>query len=582
MASKFWKKYRYEQSSDETWYDEESYLSFILNQVTDMRVKVERENSIHNMQVHDDIAFAAASMNLSDERRTFEEACKDPNWLKSMEEEIKSLLDNNTWTLSDLPSGRKVVKNKWVFKQKSDGRLKSRLVAKGFTQVFGVDYEETWSPVGRKPSLNLLIWYVVQTSYCWKQMDVDTAFLNSYLDEEIYMSQPLGFEDGSSKVCRLLKSIYGLKQASRSWYSTLRDFLESQNLKRSRLDPCVYFANKLIVFVYVDDLFIAGESQEIVNNFSDSLKIRFKMKDLGVPKKLLGFTLTEISQGVHLSGSEIIEELLVRFQMDASKIVSTPMDANHILSPNESTCSHELRSNYQSAVGSLLYIANTFRPDISYAVSVLSQFTQNPSEEHWRGVKRLLRYLNGTRNYGLTFQRKIDGSNQELVGYTDADFASCHTRRSRTGYVFLVGESPIVWSSRKQPVISLSTCESEFYALTEGGKEAIHLSRLMWEFLNHQPCVDGMKLSPVKLLCDNQSTIFVSKNPAEHRNMKHVDLRYKWIQERVESGDFKIAYVSTKQQIADIFTKALTKEVFERLRSYLVKDIQSQGTAREC
>ena len=170
------------------------------------------------------------------EPSTFEEAMKDPAWLESMRQEMKSLLDNKTWILVDLPKGRKIVKNKWVYKIKSDGRLKSRLVAKGFTQVFGVDFDETWSPVGRRASLKLLIWFVLRNNWSWKQMDVDTAFLNSNLDEEIYMQQPKGFDDGSRKACRLLKSIYGLKQASRAWYLTLKEFLESQSLKRSRVN----------------------------------------------------------------------------------------------------------------------------------------------------------------------------------------------------------------------------------------------------------------------------------------------------------------------------------------------------------
>jgi hypothetical protein len=217
-------------------------------------------------------------------------------------------------------------------------------------------------------------------------------------------------------------------------------------------------------------------------------------------------------------------------------------------------------------MGSLLYIANTFRPDIAYAVSVLSQFTGNPSEEHWRGVKRILRYLQGTRSYGLLISKESSTSSL-LKGFTDADFAACFTRRSRTGYAFFVGSSMVSWCSRKQNVVALSTCEAEYYALTEGGKEAIHLKRLLWEIKNQQPLPDDEVLDMVTLFCDNQSTIFVSKNPAEHKMMKHVDLRYKWIQEKVEAKEFEIEYVSTKDQVADVFTKALTKDVFQRLRT---------------
>jgi hypothetical protein len=216
-------------------------------------------------------------------------------------------------------------------------------------------------------------------------------------------------------------------------------------------------------------------------------------------------------------------------------------------------------------IGSPLYIANSFRPDIAYAVSILSQFTSNPSEEHFREIKSILRYLNGTRSYGLLFTRDNSKKNT-LYGYTDADPASCFSRRSRSGFIFYSGNSPLAWTSKKQQTIALSTCESEYYALAEGGKEAIHLNRLLWEFSNQRPFDEHAKLDPVTLYCDNQSTIFVSKNPAEHKMMKHVDLRHKWIQEKVEDGAFQVQYISTKDQVADIFTKPLSTQLFEKFR----------------
>ncbi len=514
------------------------------------------------------------------EPKTFEEAIKNPGWVKSIQDEMQSLLDNKTWTLVDSPKGRKIVKNKWVFKVKSDGRLKSRLVAKGFTQVFGVDFKETWSPVGRKASLKLLIWLVMQKGWSWRQMDVDTAFLNSELKEEIYMQQPKGFHDGTNRVCRLLKSIYGLKQASREWYKTLKDFLESIGLKTSRTDPCIYLLPGVIIFVYVDDIIIAAESDEKVQELADQFKNRFKMKDIGTPRRILGLDLNAVPEGVHLSGVDMIETLLKNFQMENCRPVSTPADSNQNLLPNTDATSFE-PDRYSSAIGSLLYIASTFRPDISYAVSVLSQFTSNPSEDHWRGVKRVLRYLSGTRNYGMLF-RKRESSPPVLRGFTDADFASCFTRRSRTGHIFLAGDSIISWNSRKQSVVSLSTCEAEYYALTEGGKEGIYLNRLFWEMMNQCPLPDDEKLQPVTLFCDNQSTIFVTTNSADHKMLKHVDVRHKWILERVENGELQVEYVSTKEQIADIFTKGLAKELFEKFRAMCGIVKLTMPLEREC
>lgn len=519
------------------------------------------------------------------EPSSFEEAFKNSKWLESMRKEIQSLLENKTWILVDLPDGRKVVKNKWVYKIKSDGRFKSRLVAKGFTQVHGVDFDETWSPVGRKASLKLLIWFVLNQGWSWKQMDVDTAFLNSDLEEEIFMQQPQGFEDGSRQVCKLLKSIYGLKQASRAWYNTLRSFLDTQNLKRSRVDPCIYLRDGLIVFVYVDDIIIAGRTEELVRNLSDQFKLRFKMKDLGEPSRILGLDLVKTSQGILLSGKQMIEDMLAKFDMQGSRYVSTPMDANQTFLPGSDSqgVSQEMQSNYSSAIGSLLYIANTYRPDISYAVSVLSQFTASPSEEHWRGVKRVMRYLNGTRDFGLLFKKSREvPCKGVLTGYSDADYASCFSRKSRSGYVFFINDTVLCWSSKKQSVVALSTCESEYYALTEGGKEAIHLKRLVWEFNHESPLSDDVDQEPLTLFCDNQSAIFVSKNPAEHKMMKHVDVRHKWIQEKVEAGEFQVDYVPTKDQAADILTKALAKQLFERHRDRLGITRQTLAIAREC
>ena len=189
-----------------------------------------------------------------------------------MNDEMSSLLKQKTWLLIDPPEERKSIKNKWVFKCKADGRLKSRLVARGYTQIAGIDYDETWSPVGRKSSLKIFLIHSLQNSWSMKQMDVDTAFLNSDLQEDLYMEQPTGFHDGTNRVCKLLKSVYGLKQSSREWYNTLKKFIESQNLCRSRIDPCIYFSPGLAVFVYVDDLIISGKSSESVEQLSDQFK----------------------------------------------------------------------------------------------------------------------------------------------------------------------------------------------------------------------------------------------------------------------------------------------------------------------
>jgi hypothetical protein len=252
------------------------------------------------------------------------------------------------------------------------------------------------------------------------------------------------------------------------------------------------------------------------------------------------------------------------------------LDVNQVYLKNPGLkATPEDQQRYASLIGSLLYLANTTRPDIAYAVSVLSQFISDPSDDHWRGAKRVLRYLKSSVDLGLMFKSSdatVTGyaaavCGKQVTGYTDADFAACVTRRSRTGYIFFVGETVVCWCSKKQNVIALSTCEAEYYALTEGGKEAIHLRRLWWEFRHQRPIDEEATPDAVTLFCDNQAAMAVTKNPAEHKVMKHVDLRHKWIQERVAQNDFKVDYVETSNQVADIFTKALARPQFEYLRT---------------
>jgi hypothetical protein len=324
-------------------------------------------------------------------------------------------------------------------------------------------------------------------------------------------------------------------------------------------------------------MIIAAKTEAMVEDVSNALKSRFKMKDLGEPRRILGIDLIPYKDGIAMSSERYINDLLIDYQMESCKPVATPMDKNTILKPREGpkAADQDIR-RFARLVGSLLYLANTMRPDIAYATSILSQYLMDPSDDHWIAAKRVLRYLRGTKDFGLFFG-KDDGDSvqgfsrgikgQKIIGYSDADFASCITRRSRSGYAFLLGQSLVSWLSKKQSLIALSTCEAEYYALTEGGKEAIHLRRLWWEIQNQSPYAEGVDSEPFQLMCDNQSTIMVSKDSAEHKMMKHVDLRYKWIQERVNAGDFKVDYVSTKEQIADIFTKALDKQPFEYLRS---------------
>jgi hypothetical protein len=504
------------------------------------------------------------------EPENFQEAWSDEAWRNSMKEEYQSLLENRTWELIDRPKDRKCIKSGWVYKAKRNEagsvyRLKSRLVAKGYSQVLGIDFNETFAPVGMRSTLRMLIAFSTKSKWTCRQVDVDTAFLYGNLEEEIYMEQPEGFTDGSNKVCRLKKSIYGLKQASRVWNETLDAALVSIGYHRSICDPCLYVKPDSLLFVYVDDMVICSLEVETTNLIIQELGKLFKLKDLGKPSWILGLELIYEREGTIITQRTFIDSLLKA--CDALIPASTPMDSRTQFTKDHSdSVSIEMKSIYRSWIGSLLYIASGTRFDIAYAIGILAQFVENPSSAHVKGLKRVLGYLKATQNYGLYFSGT--NSSLDLRGYCDADFASCiDSRRSRTGFVMFFGNCLVSWSSRKHGRVTLSTCEAEYYAACEAAKEGIHISRLAWEINNRTPFKESFRRNPIKILCDNQSCIKVCKNPEKHKIMKHGDVRLKWLRERVKDSSILLEYVKSSDQLADILTKAVSKPILKKLVS---------------
>ena len=410
-----------------------------------------------------------------------------------MEDEINSLNMNKTWTVVDvasIPYGRRIIRCKWVWKIKRDelgqiARYKSRLVACGNAQEAGIDFQETFAPVGRKESLRLLLAWACLRKWISRQVDVDTAFLYGKLDEEIYMHMPRGFSQGPQSVCKLHKSIYGLKQAPRIWYYTLIAALKEIGFQSSCHEPCLLVKTGIMVYIYVDDMLIIAEDSTLADEVVLQLQSKFKIKDLGRPTYLLRHhVIYETDGSIMLSQVNSIEELAEKFGFESSKPTSVPMSPGIILkSFDPYTDKPAEKEKYQSLLGSLQYIAQCTRPDIAYAVSVLSQFCQHPSICHWNQAKKVLVYLYHSRNLLLKFNSKGGKATEPILqGYSDSDYAACpDSRRSRTGYVFMLGNSVISWKSSKQKRISTSTCEAEYYALSEAGKEGIHLNALLTE-----------------------------------------------------------------------------------------------------
>ena len=483
-------------------------------------------------------------------------------WKDAMKKEMESLHSNEVWELVPPPENRKVIGSKWVFKVKvkADGtieRYKARLVAQGFSQRRGLDYDETFCPVVRGESVRSVVALAASKKLLLHQMDVTTAFLNGTLEEEVYMVQPEGFVvDG--KVCKLKKSIYGLKQSPRCWNTTLDSHLKTMGLKQSNADPCLYTApggEMVIVAVYVDDILIATETTKKMKEIKSALSSRFEVKDLGELKSFLGMHVKQDAQKIWIGQPAYATKILEKFRMVDSKPVTTPVETSMKLQDGD-TGSDADQSVYQSAVGSLLYLSNWTRPDITYAVSRAARYCADPKNEHWIAVKRIIRYLKGTVDNGIEY---VKGRSGDLTGYCDADWAGdVNDRKSTSGYVFNICGSPVSWRSKKQTCVALSTAEAEYVALTSAAQEAVWLSSLLAE-------IGRREKAATIIYDDSQSALAMSKNPQFHGRAKHIDIKYHYVREQVDKGTIQLQYCSTEEMLADILTKGLNRKPHEKL-----------------
>ena len=393
------------------------------------------------------------------EPKNIVEALEQEDWKTAANAEYSSLIENDTWDLVDLPEGRKPVECKWILKIKrgSDGsikRYKARLVAKGFFQKHGTDYDETFAPVIRYSSIRTLIAYAVQNNMKIDQMDVVTAFLNSKLEEDTYMTQPEGYvkPGEEKKVCKLKRSLYGLKQSPRCWNMAFKEHMKSINLKPSTAYPCIFVRKEKtgevsIIVVYVDDLIVVAKTDKRMQEIKESLTSKFKMKDLGRLQHCLRITVEDDNSGscLWLHQKPYISSMLDIFGLAEAKTVSTPANFSAKLRKDDDTSKMADPTLYQSMVGSPLYAAMGTRPDIAQAVGAASKFSSNPSEAHMTAVKRILRFK-GNINLGLKYEKS---ENSVLIGYSDADWAGdLDDRHSTSGNLFLMAGGAISWFSK--------------------------------------------------------------------------------------------------------------------------------------
>ncbi|CAD7012038.1 unnamed protein product [Ceratitis capitata] len=483
-------------------------------------------------------------------------------WEDSMQKEYSALIKNDTWSLVDLPPGQKAIGCKWVFnvKQTADGgveRFKSRLVAKGCSQQYGVNFSETYSPVVRYATIRMLLALAAEYKLFLHQMDVSTAYLNSDLHDIVYMKQPEHFIDKQfpKRVLQLKKALYGLKQSGREWNSKLESVLIKMNFKSCPSEPCVYTRNEKgkynIIAVYVDDLIIASSDMKDLSDIKAKIADAFDVVDGGSLKYFLGMEIEREGDvgSINICQSQYILNMLSQYGMENCKSVATPLEAGFQTYCDKEDCERVNVTQYQSLIGALMYLAISTRPDILHSVSKLAQRNSDPHVEHKIGAKRIMRYLKGTVDYKLHYQK----TGKPIQGYVDADWGGdTNDRKSYTGCAFVAAGSVFSWESKKQNLVSLSSTEAEYVALSTAAKEAVYIKKLMNEtgFNNTAPMV---------LNSDNQSAQQLVKNPIFHSRSKHIDIKYHHIRNLYRNKEIELNYICTNEMLADILTKNLQK-----------------------
>lgn len=494
-------------------------------------------------------------------------------WEDAVRDELNSLSKNNTWTLVPRPENKNIVDCKWIFTIKHDEfgkplRYKARLVARGFSQEYLTDYNETFAPVARIASFRLMIAFANQYNLSVHHMDVKTAFLNGELKEEIYMKIPVGVFGKDDHVCKLNKSLYGLKQAARCWFEVFEKSLREKGFVNSAVDRCIYVLDKsevhknIYVVLYVDDLVIVCGDVETMNNFKRYLKSKFEMKDLNDIKFFLGIRVTRYNDKITLDQSAYINTVLSKFNMQDANSVKTPLENKLNYEALNSDEKHN--APCRNVIGCLMYIMLCTRPDLSTSVNILSRYVNKNNIELWQCLKRVLRYLKGTIDLKLCYQRCDDYKNI-LCGYVDSDWGGNDTqdRKSTTGYLFrLFDNCTITWSTKKQMSVAASSTEAEYMALYEAVREALWLKSLA---ISINVVID----QPILIYEDNNGCISIANNPSNHKRSKHIDIKYHFSREQVEKNIIKLNYIPSGQQLADALTKPLPAITFQGMRSQM-------------
>ena len=428
----------------------------------------------------------------------------------------------------------------------SDGQIeqyKARLVAQGYRQTYGIDYGETFAPAAKMNTIRILMALAVQLEWSLQQYDVKNVFLHGELEEEIYMRIPHGYShiQHANHVCKLRKTLYGLKQSSRAWFGKFSLTMTRFGYAQSNGNHSLFYKHAqerkiTILVIYVDDIIITGSDMEERIRLEQTLMNEFAITKVGRMKYFLGIEVAYSKNGIILSQQKYILDLLTDTGFINCQPAETPIEVNHKLTLNKDEQETNIR-NYQRLIERLIYLAHT-RPDISYVVNTLSQVMHSPRISHLQAAHRVLRYLKGTTGWCLHFKHQ---GMMSLDTYTDYDFVSSLVdRRSTTRYCVFLARNLVTWRSKKQEVVARSSTEAEFRELAHGLTEIMRIKGI-YKDLKIEP------QGPTRVFCDNQSTIKVAHNPVQHDKMKHVSIDRHYVKETIEENNISIPYISNEQ-----------------------------------
>ena len=503
----------------------------------------------------------------------------DPErWTKAMEAEMENLKSKHTWELVKPPPDANIMESMWVYDIKWDGegnriKDKARLVGKGYTQRLGIDYNETWAAVTRLESVRMTAAIAAEHDLKLWRIDFVGAYLNSVTKEDIYMRQPEGFVEPGYEdyAAKLLHTIYGTMQGGHDWYETLSTSYDNLGYTTSRADPCVRFkkenGNYTLTDTYTDDTFGASNDDEEMRRRIDEIGKVWEIKDVGETEYFLGMRVQQdLALGtVRLTQRPYWEHVMSRFDLSHVPPRNTPLPAGLTLDTSMSPQTDSERKAmgdkpYRSILGNVMWGQLATRPDLSFAVSLLSRFQSNPGIEHWNALMHVIGYIKNTMDYGLTYTR---GNGVSPYAFVDADYGGCKdTRRSTSGYVFMMAGGPVAWSSKRQATVALSTVEAEYVAMSRCAQQMVWMHSWLDE-------VDIAHELPGMIKGDNRGAIALTKNTKDHGKIKHIDIRHHYIRELVHSKAIAVEQVSSADNLADLFTKPLPRDQHHRLLAAL-------------